>query len=74
MNRKLTLSLDDQVIEQAKKYAKTHKTSVSQMVEHYLGEITSSEEIELTGIVAELAGIIPESTDDRREYLEKKYS
>ncbi len=74
MNTKLTLSLDEQVIAKAKKYAKIHKTSVSHLVEHFLDEITSDEEIELTGVVAELAGIIPESTNDRLEYLEKKYS
>ena len=74
MNTKLTLSIDDQVIAKAKRYAQVHKTSVSHLVEQYLVEITSEEEIELTGIVAELAGIIPDSENDRHEYLEKKYS
>ena len=74
MNAKLTLSLDDQVIAKAKMYAKVNKTSISQLVEHYLGEVVSEEEPQLTGIVAELAGIIPDSKFDKAEYLEKKYS
>ena len=74
MNTKLTLSIDGQVIAKAKRYAQAHKTSVSHLVEQYLGKITSREEIELTGIVAELAGIIPDQEDDRHEHVEKKYS
>ena len=74
MNTKLTLSLDDQVIAKAKSYAKVHKTSISQIVEQYLGEVVSQEEPLLTGVVAELAGIIPESNFDKAEYLENKYS
>ena len=73
MNTKLTLSLDDKVIARAKIYAKNHKTSISQIVEHYLGEITE-EDLTLTGTVAELAGIIKEVKEDHIEYLEKKYS
>ncbi len=72
MNTKLTLSLDDQVIAKAKKYAKIHNTSVSHLVESYLGTITK-EEMELNGIVAELAGIIPDSEGDRHEKIERKY-
>ncbi|MCM8541175.1 MAG: DUF6364 family protein [Lentisphaeraceae bacterium] len=74
MSTKLTLSINEQVIAKAKRYAQVHKTSVSQIVEQYLGEITAKEEIELSGVVAELAGIIPEVAEDRIEYLEKKYS
>ncbi len=73
MNTKLTLSLDEQVIAKAKKYAKVHNTSVSHLVESYLGTITKDEEIELDGIVAELAGIIPDSEGDRHEKVERKY-
>ena len=74
MSTKLTLSIDKQVIAKAKRYAQLHKTSISQMVEQYLGEVTAKEEIELTGIVAELTGIIPEVAEDRIDYLEKKHA
>ena len=73
MNTKLTLSLDDQIISKAKIYAKVNKTSVSQLVERYLGEVLIQDEPHLTGIIAELAGIIPHSNFDKAEYLEKKY-
>ncbi|MEM6806223.1 MAG: DUF6364 family protein [Bacteroidota bacterium] len=36
MNTKLTLSLNKEVIEQAKKYAKTHNVSLSSLIENYL--------------------------------------
>ena len=41
MNTKLTLSLDKNVIERAKLYAKEHEVSVSFLVENYLLKITS---------------------------------
>lgn len=74
MNKKLTLSVDDKVVERAKVYAKNHNTSISQLVEQYLGEITSTESLVLTGTVSELAGIISEVKEDRIDYLDKKYS
>jgi hypothetical protein len=39
-NRKLTLYLDEEVIRQAKEYARRSGTSVSDMVEKYLSEKT----------------------------------
>ncbi|XWN37755.1 MAG: DUF6364 family protein [Balneola sp.] len=46
MKTKLTLSLDEDVIEQAKAYAKDQETSVSSLVENYLKAITSSKKEE----------------------------
>ena len=74
MNKKLTLSLDDQVIKKAKRYAKVHNISISQMVETYLGGVVDQNQPKLTGVVAELAGIIPDSNFDKADYLESKYS
>lgn len=48
MNKKLTLSLDDSVIERAKQYAKEHGISVSKIVENYLKVITSKKELNLS--------------------------
>lgn len=73
MNTKLTLSIDQHVILEAKRYARVHSTSVSKMVEQFLDEVTSSKEIGLTGTVAELAGVIPESDNDYCDFLAKKY-
>jgi len=38
---KLTLSIDPVVISRAKRYAKQHGTSVSQMVEAYLASVST---------------------------------
>jgi len=42
MKTKLTLSLQEDVIEQAKAYAKDQETSISSLVENYLKVITSA--------------------------------
>jgi len=47
MEAKLTLRLNDKVIERAKKYARSHKISLSKMVESYLDSITKQKEEEL---------------------------
>ncbi|MDR0684305.1 MAG: DUF6364 family protein [Spirochaetaceae bacterium] len=63
MYTKLTLSIDQNVIENAKKYAKNQKRSVSKLVEEYLYSISLSvdKKIEyntLGPITKELVGII----------------
>jgi hypothetical protein len=42
MDHKITLSIDEAVIEKAKKYAKSNNISLSGLVEYLLREITSS--------------------------------
>lgn len=44
MNAKMTLTLDQQVIEQAKEFAKKQGRSLSTLVEHYLKTITLKQE------------------------------
>ena len=39
MDTKLTLKLEQTIIEKAKGYAKAHRTSLSQLIENYLQEI-----------------------------------
>lgn len=81
MNTKLTLSLDKEVIEQAKVYAKKHKVSLSFLIENYLLKITTDlqETSVMKGsIVEELSGIISLDNDATfkekyTEYLEEKY-
>lgn len=84
MNAKLTLSLDKEVIEQAKAYAKERGISLSKMLENYLKVITSKEpkdkkKIEISPFVKSLAvpGLKPRTKEEMRkeygEYLEKKY-
>ena len=51
MQKKLTLTIDQHVVEQAKQYAKQRHRSVSRMVEDYLRKISTGE-IEFTAEVS----------------------
>jgi hypothetical protein len=81
MDSKLTLKLDQLVIEKAKDYAERQGVSLSRMVERYFLGLTQSaprNDIHPTGLVAELAGLLAGSEaidkDEYAEYLTKKYS
>jgi len=80
MNTKLTLSLNKEVIERAKMYAKKNNISLSFLIENFLQKISSQTlEEEVKGsIVDELSGIINlDSSIDEKEvlatYLTEKY-
>ncbi len=81
MNAKLTLKLDNKVIDRAKKYAEKRNTSLSKMIESYLDSVTreDSSGIEITPLVENLSGVIklPADYDHRKDYtdyLDQKYS
>ena len=82
MNTKLTLTIDQEVIENAKKYAKDKGQSLSEMVENYFKVVTAKNarlsEKQLSPKVRKLRGIL--KTDDNFDYkqilteeLAKKY-
>ncbi|MGD8781605.1 MAG: DUF6364 family protein [Ignavibacteria bacterium] len=83
MDTKLTLRLNDNVIERAKIYARNHKISLSKMIESYLDSITKQQKeeekkISITPLVESLSGVIDLPADfdykkEYRDYLEKKY-
>jgi hypothetical protein len=80
METKLTLRLKKKVIDQAKKYANDHETSLSKLIENYLSAITDeSRSIEkISPLVQSLSGVIQlsESEDPKRtyqEHLKEKY-
>jgi hypothetical protein len=80
MNTKLTLSLDKDIIERAKIYAREHNVSLSSLVENLLLKTTSEykERSDCKGsIVKELSGIVNlEGVDyktDHVQYLAEKY-
>ncbi len=82
METKLTLRLNDSVIERAKNYAKSHKISLSKIIEAYLDSLTRSKEGEdiesITPLVESLSGVIdlPSDFDYKNEYgdyLKEKY-
>ena len=74
MNTKLTLSLDKQIIEAAKKYAKKKNTSLSNLVENYLTSVTKSpksSDEEISPLVKSLSGVL--KLDKKQDY-KKQYS
>ncbi|MBO6537437.1 MAG: hypothetical protein JJ966_14540 [Balneolaceae bacterium] len=80
MSNKLTLRLDKELIDRAKKHAKQQGTSVSKLVANYFEAIDSTprdgSNKKLPPITQSLAGVL-EVTDitkeDYQEYLEKKH-
>jgi len=80
METKLTLRLNDKIIERAKIYAKTHKISLSKMIEAYLDSLTrrKNEKAKITPLVESLSGVIDLPADydyknDYTDYLIEKY-
>lgn len=81
MDNKLTLKLDNLVIEKAKLYARQKNTSLSKLIEAYLEYLTTSgkkESPEITPLVKSLSALIdaPKTVDFKKEYkshLIKKY-
>jgi predicted CopG family antitoxin len=81
MNTKLTLTIEQTVIEKAKKYAKDNERSLSDLIENYLKALTKegdANNVELTPIVKSLKGSFtePKNFDYKKELanrLLKKY-
>lgn len=81
MPDKLTLRLDQKLINRAKKHAKEHGTSVSKLVANYFEALESPEkdriEESLPPITKSLVGVLEGvdiSKEDYRKYLEEKHS
>ncbi|MBK9731134.1 MAG: hypothetical protein IPO83_07580 [Chitinophagaceae bacterium] len=71
MDTKLTLKLNSDVIEQAKTYAKRKNTSLSKLIESYLGLLISPDDTqEVTPLVKSLSGVInlTKDFDYKKEY------
>lgn len=72
MDKKLTLSLDESVIENAKLFAKKNNISLSKLIEGYLKSIVDNKtkNVEITPLVESLSGVVqlPEGFDIRDEY------
>jgi hypothetical protein len=81
MTTKLTLTIDDAVIETAKKYAKMKGKSLSGLVENYLMTLGSQQEVggEISPAILKLKGVIqlPEQYDYKKALtagLAKKFN
>jgi hypothetical protein len=81
MDTKLTLKLNQEIIERAKEYASNKKMSLSRIVEAYLQSLTSNDntaEFEISPFVKSISTgtEIPASLDYKKEhtdYLNEKY-
>jgi len=77
MQTKLTLRLDDTLIEQAKGYAKQHDKSLSQVVSDYFQVLTQqAKKQEISPITQSLVGVLDSSHVDEdayKKHLEEKY-
>lgn len=80
MDKKLTLSLNSNIIETAKGYAKSNNISLSKLIESYLGSLMEQEkkETEITPLVKSLSGVISidddfDIKDEYAQYLMEKY-
>lgn len=72
MNTKLTLTLEKEIIEKAKKYASTRGKSLSEMIENYFKYLTAPKERNSSDIISpriqKLRGII--KVDKNFDYKE----
>ena len=83
MNSKLTLKLNENVIERAKTYASKKKVSLSRLIENYLDSITreANDDFDISPFVKSISGgkSIPADLDwktmrdDYTNDLDKKY-
>lgn len=80
MDTKLTLSVNKDVIESAKIYAKMHKVSLSQIIENYLLTLTREDKsnLEPSPLIKSLSGVVQLDNDfDHKsaysDYLNSKY-
>ena len=73
---KLTVRVPRDLLEEAKRYAKAHNTSLTRLVSAYLERLSSQDDPLVDApIVRRLSGILSKdvSVDDYYTYLEEKY-
>ena len=74
---KLTIRLPRDLVEEAKRYAKEHDTSLTRLVSAYLRQLSlKTDSLADAPIVRRLSGILSGdiSVKDYYQYLEEKYS
>lgn len=74
MDTKLTLSLDKEVIEAAKAYARDRNTSLSNLIENYLVSVTikgKGKDEDISPLVKSLSGVLKL---DKKSDIKKQYT
>jgi hypothetical protein len=74
-NTKLTIRISKSRLEKAKVFAKENKTSLSRLVDEFLGQLPENDNAKKSQIVSRLSGVLsPKVTiADYKNHLEKKY-
>lgn len=74
MDTKLTLKLNEDIIQKAKEYAKARKTSLSDLIENYLQKLTTNKKNNktITPLVKSLSGVInlPQDYNNKKDYTD----
>jgi hypothetical protein len=76
MDTKLTVRVPRHLLENAKRYANQHHTTLTELISTYLDRIPfESSPLEDAPIVRRLSGIMSQGTtlDDYKKHLDKKY-
>lgn len=76
METKLTVRVPRHLLVNAKRYARAHQTTLTELISAYLQHIPAeSEELDGAPVVRQLTGLLsPEvSLDDYKKHLEEKY-
>jgi len=76
MDTKLTVRVPRHLLTNAKRYAKAHQTTLTQLISAYLQHIPSdSDVLDHAPVVRRLTGLLSTgvSMDDYKEHLEDKY-
>ena len=75
--RKLTLSIDQTVIERARRYSERHGTSISRLVTNYLAQLEDEKRATKrdSATVRRLRGVLPPEAhiEEYHEHVERKY-
>jgi len=78
MQAKLTLTIDDQIIEQAKLIAREKRRSVSSLVEEYLGNLSANNPVDISSldspVTNSLCGMFSDNGKPYKEMLEDALS
>ena len=74
--RRLTLYVDEKVIERARRYSVRNRTSISQLVSTYLSQLESTPDQQISPLVLRLRGVLPPDTEieDHYRHLEEKHA
>lgn len=76
MDTKLTVRVPRRLLENAKRYASQHNTTLTQLISAYLDRIpVESEPMDSAPIVRQLSGVLSQelTLDDYKKHLDEKY-